>query len=157
MLGRKSTSFIMNAVAESSLCQPYSAAELLKEELRTVLHREKDKNRVSDACIPCHTPGNGIIIPPSTVFQSMRGKYAWMWTREIFPHQEKDSVPLFPRPILHLSCSVFPLRIDKSNSLEDRSPAFTGTSPLVALRNGVAVIPLSCVLRENVLAVPSGE
>lgn len=102
MLGRKGTSFIMNAGAESSLCHPYSAGELLREELRTVLHREEDKNRVSDACIPCRTPGNRIIMPPSTVFQSMRGKYAWMWTREIFPNQEEYSVSLFPLPILHL-------------------------------------------------------
>lgn len=159
MLGRKGMSFIMNAIAESSLCHPYSAAELLREELRTVLHREKDKNRVSDACIPCRTPGNRIVIPPSTVFQSMRGKYAWMWTREIFPHQEKHSFPLIPRPILDLSCSIFPLPVDKSNSLEYHSSAFTATTPFVVLLNDGAVIPLSYILRkpQNSLAAPSWE
>lgn len=149
----------MNAVAKSSLCHLYSATELLREELWTVLHREKDKNRVSDACIPCRTPGNRIVIPPSTVFQSTRGKYAWMWTHEIFPNKAKYSVPLFPLPILHLSCSIFPLPVDKSNSLQYHSSAFTATAPLIVLLNDVTVVMLTYILREpqNILAAPSWE
>lgn len=94
-----------------------------------MLHREKDKNRVSDACIPCCTPGNWIALPPSTVPQSIHGKYAWIWTCEIFPHQEKCSVTLFSHPILHWSCSIFPLTAGKYNSLKYHNSAFTDTAP----------------------------
>lgn len=94
-----------------------------------MLHREKDKNRVSDACIPCCTPGNWIALPPNTVPQSIHGKYAWIWTWEIFPHREKCSVTPFSRPILPWSCLIFPLTAGKPNSLKSHNSALTATAP----------------------------
>lgn len=94
-----------------------------------MLHREKDKNRVSDACIPCCTPGNWIALPPSTVPQSIHGKYAWICICEIFPHQEKCSVTLFSYPILHWSCLIFPLTAGRPNSWKSCTGAFTAAAP----------------------------